>query len=117
MKKQIFVRFEFEGFHKYPNAPEEVSFLRNLHRHIFKCKVTVDVFHDDRELEFFMVKHYLESKFKSGEDVNNKSCEMICSDIYDAMKKYGDPYYGHAREIEIEVSEDDENGAIMRSTI
>ena len=31
----IIVRTQFEGFHKYVHAPDEVSYLRQLHRHIF----------------------------------------------------------------------------------
>ena len=54
VKKSIWVTFQKEGIHKYPDAPDEVEFLRYPHRHIFKFKVQIDVEHDDRDIEFFI---------------------------------------------------------------
>ena len=64
-KTYITVRTEFEGFHRYPNAGEidsRIKFLENEHRHIFKVEVTASVTHNDRELEFFLVKWALDRK-------------------------------------------------------
>jgi len=36
---EIFVTFSFEGEHCYPDAPDEVSYLRNVHRHLFNVRV------------------------------------------------------------------------------
>ena len=32
--------------HKYDRAPNEVSYLRNLHRHLLNIEATVAVFHE-----------------------------------------------------------------------
>jgi len=104
----IFVTFQFEGLHCWHNAPPEVSFLRNLHRHLFCVRVEIKVFHDDRDIEFILFKRELQSLFSDEENVDHKSCEMICGDIADYIEeKYsGRPY-------RIEVSEDGENGAVL----
>jgi hypothetical protein len=33
---RIQVRTSFVGVHQWKDAPDEVAFLRNLHRHVFK---------------------------------------------------------------------------------
>lgn len=109
MKSQIWVTFQKEGIHQYPNAPEEVSFLRNPHRHIFHFKVIIDVFHNDRDIEFILFKRELENLYHEDMLVlNDKSCEMIASDLIKyIVRKYQD------RNVIVEVSEDGENGAIV----
>ena len=62
--RKIWVTFQKEGLHKYPAALDDpmlatgdefdVSFLGYIHRHIFKFKVAIEVFHDDRDIEFFI---------------------------------------------------------------
>ncbi len=108
MKKSIIVRWQFEGFHCYPNAPKEVEFLKLEHRHLFKCSAKIQVKHDDRELEFFLVQRELKNVFGDGK-WNHKSCEMIGCEIaeYIIIK------YGGGRSVEVEVSEDGENSAIV----
>ena len=107
----IKVRFEFEGFHYYPNAgliDPRIKFLENEHRHMFKVEVKISVNHLDRELEFFLVKWALQEFIKSGNQ-NHKSCEMIATDILEnhLIPKYGERYY------EIVVSEDGESDGIV----
>jgi len=104
MTNYIWITTSFEGFHKYPDAPEEVSFLKNEHRHIFHIKVWIEVFHDDRDIEFILFKRFIDTILLSG-NLNNKSCEMISDQIYDEIKSQ----YPN-RKIKIEVSEDLENG-------
>lgn len=108
MKKFIFIKTQFEGFHKYENAPDEVSFLKNLHRHIFYVKVSIQVFHNERDLEFFIVKKAIEKFIKESKISMNASCEYIAEGIYNFI--YNN--YGNERKISVEVSEDNENGAI-----
>lgn len=107
MKKYIYVKFQKEGIHKYPDAPEDVSFLRHPHRHIFHFKIKIEVFHDDRDIEFIMFKRELESLFSSGTmDIDYKSCEMLANDLAAyILKKY------KGRDLVIDISEDNENGA------
>lgn len=103
--KMIFINTEFEGFHKYPEAPDEVLFLKNYHRHIFKIKVYIEVFHNERDIEFFMFKRFVNSLLNN-KDMNDLSCEGISDILFGQInKKYPN------RKINIEVSEDGENGS------
>jgi hypothetical protein len=105
-KKFIWVTFQKEGIHKYPDAPEGVEFLKHPHRHIFHFHVKLEVFHDDRDVEFILFKRELEGLYNTGTlELDYKSCEMIAEDLYDYIS---DAYAG--RDIIITVSEDGENG-------
>ena len=115
--KMIWITFRKEGMHKYPAALEDpklktgdeydVSFLGYPHRHTFHFKVAIEVFHDDRDIEFIQFKRWLEKMYNEGTlQLDYKSCEMISDDLYVAITK---KYPG--RKIEIDVSEDGENGS------
>ena len=118
--KMIWVTFRKEGIHKYPAALEDpklatgdeydVSFLGYPHRHIFHFKVSIEVFHDDRDIEFIQFKRWLEKLYDQKTlQLDYKSCEMISDDLYvEITKRYP------GRTIEIEVSEDGENGSKAR---
>ena len=118
-KRMIFVTFQKEGIHKYPAAATDpslatgdeydVSFLATPHRHIFHFNVAIEVFHNDRDIEFIQFKRWLENLYKGNTlELNYKSCEMISDDLYDQIAtRYPD------RDIEITVSEDGENGATI----
>src|SRR6056300_1997053 len=74
--KMIWVTFQKEGMHKYPAAltdPKlatgdeyDVSFLGHPHRHIFHFKVAIEVFHDDRDIEFIQFKRWIENLYNQG---------------------------------------------------
>lgn len=107
----IFVTTQFEGIHCYPDAPDEVAFLRSPHRHMFHVRATLEVFHDDRELEFILVKRALD-QFVTGDALQHRSCEMIAREILNFLRaKYG------VRSSAVEVSEDGENGATISSVV
>lgn len=119
-KRMIWVKFQKEGIHKYPAALEDpklktgdeydVSFLGYPHRHIFHFQVWIGVEHLDREIEFIQFKRWLENLYNSDIlDLDYKSCEMIAEDLH---LKISDRYPG--REVWIEVSEDNENGALLK---
>ena len=115
--KFIWVTFQKEGIHKYPQAltdpnlatgdEYDVSFLGYPHRHIFHFRVDIEVFHDDRELEFIQFKRWLESLYQTNTlELNFRSCEMISDDLAVLIKdKYPE------RKFKISVSEDNENGS------
>ena len=113
----------------------DVSFLASPHRHIFHFRVSIAVLHDDRDIEFIQFKRWLLSMYSpSGSlgselsnrtvshnqdgtelapasrlELNNRSCEMIAEELYHKIaQRYPD------RDIEIEVSEDNENGCRIR---
>ena len=122
MKSKIWVTFRREGTHKYPAAltdPKlktgdeyDVSFLGYPHRHIFHFKVSIEVFHDDRDIEFIQFKRWLENLYGKGTlELDYKSCEMMATDLYQQISaRYPN------REVTIDVSEDGENGATITWT-
>lgn len=116
VSKSVFVTTSFEGIHYYPNAPEEVSFLAAPHRHIFHVKAQLEVFHDDRELEFIIVKRDLEQWVRQDEDLHSASCEMLGEKICRyLMTRWPVPFKQVAfRNIKVEVSEDGENGSVVK---
>ena len=117
--RQIWVTFRKEGIHKYPAAltdPQlatgdeyDVSFLGYPHRHIFHFRVAIAVYHNDRDIEFIQFKRWLESLYASGTlELDYKSCEMIADDLYlEIANRYPGRY------VQIEVSEDGENGCTI----
>ena len=123
-KSMIWVTFQKEGIHKYPAALEDpklatgdeydVSFLGYPHRHIFHFRVCIEVFHDDRDIEFIQFKRWLERLYSADKSggvlvLDYKSCEMICDELAETInKKYPN------RRMEITVSEDGENGATIQ---
>ena len=92
VKKSIWVTFQKEGIHKYPNAPKEVEFLKYPHRHIFRFNVQIQVYDNDRDIEFFIFKRWLESLYANDTlELDYKSCEMIADDLAKEIKdKYSD---------------------------
>lgn len=122
-EKMIWVTFQREGIHRYPAALDDpklktgdeydVSFLGHPHRHIFHFKVYIEVFHDDRDIEFIQFKRWLNNLYGQGElQLDYKSCEMIAEDLY---LKINAKYPG--RDVWIDVSEDNENGTFVKFNI
>lgn len=108
--RAIRVRARYEGFHHWADAPDEVAFLRDNHRHEFHVNVLMQVKHHDREVEFILVKRWLEDKVLAvfAEMQNVGSCEQQAEVIArDLRLKYGNDRY-----ISVEVSEDGENGGV-----
>jgi hypothetical protein len=121
-ERKIWVTFRKEGIHKYPAAATDpalctageydVSFLASPHRHIFHFRVWIDVFHNDRDIEFIQFKRWLESLYNGQSSVLEldwKSCEMIADDLYTQIAAR---YPGRA--VWIDVAEDGENGCLIK---
>jgi len=106
-QKSIWVTFQKEGIHCYPDAPPGAEFLKHPHRHMFHFRVELEVFHDDRDIEFILFKRELEGLYAGGTlELDYKSCEMMADDLAAyIVDKYPN------RDLVIEVSEDGENGA------
>ena len=118
----IWVKFDVVGFHAYHNAPKEVEYLQNVHRHRFNFKVGIAVTALDRDLEFHMVKRQLllmlgKTFPKYGDSINNEydfrgmSCETMGNKLFARI---------HAewptRDVQIEIDEDGEAGMILYYT-
>jgi hypothetical protein len=119
-ERKIWITFRREGIHRYPAAATDpnlntageydVSFLASPHRHIFHFRVWIDVFHNDRDIEFIQFKRWLEGLYsKDILELDFKSCEMIADDLYDQIvARYPE------RAVWIEVAEDGENGCLIK---
>jgi hypothetical protein len=124
-QRQIWITFRKEGIHKYPAAATDpqlstgdqydVSFLANPHRHIFHFRIWIDVFHNDRDIEFIQFKRWIENLYNDNQatlQLDYKSCEMIADDLYvQIAARYPE------RCVIIEVSEDGENGCYVEYNI
>lgn len=108
----IVVQTRFESLHFWRDAPDEVLFLKTPHRHEFHVRLKLEVEHGNRELEFILVKRWLDKflepwteRAKRGEATTD-SCEHIARIILRvAHQKYGE------RRASVSVFEDGENGA------
>jgi len=111
-KTFIISKFNYEGFHKWENAPEEVSYLRARHRHLFYYEVYIEVFHDDRDIEFISFGNWLKDEIlkAAGSEVGGKSCEMLAKETIEIIRKK----YGKKREIQVKLFEDNENGSLVK---
>lgn len=110
MKTRIRIKYETEGFHRWKDAPDSRSYLRDLHRHLFKVEVEMSVSHDDREVEFHDLLDYCKSlshEFNNPEN-QNMSCEHHARAIITTL----DAKYPN-REINVTVYEDGECGAVV----
>jgi tRNA isopentenyl-2-thiomethyl-A-37 hydroxylase MiaE len=72
--------------------------------------VWIDVFHNDRDIEFIQVKRWLENLYSQAVlKLDFKSCEMMADDLYiQIADRYPD------RAVWIEVAEDGENGCLIK---
>lgn len=103
----IWITFQKEGIHCYPDAPEGVEFLKHPHRHMFHHKIYIEVFHNDRDLEFILAKREIEGWYNEGTlQLDHLSCEMISDNLYEKINARWPN-----RKVTIEISEDGENGS------
>lgn len=115
----VWTKFSVIGFHRWPEAPVETSYLRDVHRHEFGIEVTVMSKHGDRDVEFHALKRdcIAEIKARFGESViamaadelwfASRSCEHIAEELAGGLAAMG--YIVHS----ITVNEDGENGATI----
>jgi len=106
MTNYIWIRTQKELIHEYKNAPNKVSFLKYPHRHLFKFKVYLEVFHKDREVEFILFKRFIDEQLNNIKRSKDKSCEMLSDWLAERIR-----LIYPKRDIKIEVSEDGENGS------
>jgi len=108
------IKTQFEDFHNWPDAPDEVAFLRSRHRHIFYVVVKIQVLDEDRDIEYFMAKREIDKII--GKQIipmeERKSCENMSSVILDFLE-----VVYPKRFIEVEVNEDNENGSVINNKV
>lgn len=96
MKRYVICAIDVEGFHRWPDAPSNLEYLRSRHRHIFQIRMEFEVSHGDREIEINLrqseVKRFLLAKYAAA-DLNDgvegacefgaMSCEQIAEKLLD----------------------------------
>lgn len=111
MKTYVIVRLQVDAEHNFPAAAElfpEVAFLAHPHRHMFHIEAKVEVFHDNRDKEFIMLKRDIQEYLRSSyynearrmHVFGPMSCEMIAKEILNEFNCKS-----------VQVWEDLENGA------
>jgi len=111
VKTNVIVKLQVDGIHCWPDAEEvfpEVGFLSDPHRHMFHITCKKRVNHDDRDVEFIMLKRdileYLNDKYYKdlvrSHHFKSMSCEMIAKELTE-----------HFELVYCSVFEDNENGA------
>lgn len=114
MKSTPFATFGVVGFHHWPEAPDELAYLRDSHRHMFGFKVECSVGHDDREVEFHflgsrakieLAKLYPSTTYLDAFEFGSQSCEHIAGALLQRLRDTG------LNVTAVTVLEDSENGA------
>jgi hypothetical protein len=99
----VWVRTQFTGFHRWKDAPDEVAFLRDWHRHVFHVRLGMQVTELDREVEFFQLKAKVDSYLAAYDGFRfEMSCEQLAALL---QRDFG--------AVLVEVSEDGECGATV----
>jgi hypothetical protein len=103
-KKYIYITFDFIGFHNWPEASGESSYLREKHRHVFRGKMLFPVGHTNRDIEFISLKNEILAFLDTfNQQFGRKSCEDLCELLCIEF----------ANCVQCEISEDGENGAVL----
>lgn len=80
-KTFIIVKFDLEGSHKWPDAPDKYALLRNRHGHIFHFEVRVPVT-ASRQIEFLDARRELKAAVEA--TYGYEPCDfyaMSCEDL------------------------------------
>jgi hypothetical protein len=112
------VRLAVPGFHAWPEAPQDspIGFLASKHRHTFHIRARIAVAHQDRDLEFIMLKRQIHGHLESscvrapsgGFEFGSMSCEMLATELLHYLRNCG------FRVTEVGVSEDNEFEGIVQ---
>ncbi len=115
--------FMKRGIHCYPEAATDpalatgdkydVSYLAHPHAHDFWFSVKVEVFENDREIEFIQLRLRLEDLYEQGVlNCGRKSCETMAEELIEQIIKM---YPDQDRRISVGVFEDSllANGGIV----
>ncbi len=108
--RSVTITTSFIAFHQWKDAPPEVAFLRNMHRHQFGVSATIAVSHGDRQVEFFTAQSVLRTIVRSGLEGRELqlSCEAMAEHIGQEMAHNG--FYVE----EVTVDEDGENAGTVQ---
>lgn len=118
----IIVKTSFKATHNWPEASQfagsQVDFLENEHRHTFHVTCHLEVSHEDRDVEFFVLQGIVNKGIQElyptepnqlVARLGRRSCETIGKELIDYVRKT----LSHKGSIKMEVWEDNEVGAIV----
>jgi hypothetical protein len=111
--KKVFVTFRKPGVHRYPAAATDdnlihQSYLQYPHRHLFHFRVSIDVFHNERDIEFHNLLTWIEQTYDAGLlQLDSRSCETIADELHERLSQRHP-----GRTMTVEVSEDGECGVV-----
>ena len=101
MQTNIIVKWDQEGQHCWPEAPDEYAILRAPHKHIFHFEVYLPV-DKSRQVEFLHFRRLMINHMTAlGGDFGTDSCEQIAKEM---MLAITDLY--HTRPSRVVVLED-----------
>jgi hypothetical protein len=78
------VRFSREGFHCWPEATGRREYLTARHRHLFHVEAHLQLFNNDREVEFHDLLEFCRGRFGGGLGVTEfgaRSCESLAEGL------------------------------------
>jgi hypothetical protein len=104
------VKFVRPMIHCWPGAPEQVSHLKNPHRHLFHFQVDVQQYGDDRDVEYLMLSDRVQEWFDAQEWALYTSCEMFARRIKWWLESL---FHNPVRKVRVSVYEDGENGTVL----
>src|SRR5678810_1467580 len=109
---EVWVRFQQEGWHNWPDAPERRAYLRASHRHMFLYEVRVNVtgLTLDRSIEFHDLLDYCREVVR-GPNLGANSCEMLAKALAEHVLAWLEGLEIVC--VTVTVSEDNECGATV----
>jgi hypothetical protein len=81
VSRTVTVRWTFDGWHHWPDAPSHRAYLADSHRHLFHAAVTISVAHDNRDVEFHDLQDTAKACTPPGRDWKDWSCERIAEHV------------------------------------
>lgn len=106
---RAWVRWTSAGFHYWPGALGNQTYLSVRHRHLFHFEVAVDVYHDDRDVEFHDLLNHCKQFTGYHAEWEGNSCESIARLVAaHVQERWPD------RNPTVTVSEDGECGATVQ---
>ncbi len=85
-KSFIIVKWDLEGTHYWPDAPNEYTILRSPHGHIFHFEVQIPVT-TSRQIEFLAFRRRLMNAYGTEPcDFESKSCEDLANHLIDYVR-------------------------------
>ncbi len=87
----VIVSHQVPGFHHWPGAPDDVAYLRYMHRHLFLIVVGWKVSHDNRDVEFHTAQDWIRKEYPTPTNFGSRSCEQLAKELGTKLIEAGLP--------------------------